>query len=264
MNYEVNMLTIEKMGHDEIVNAIKTEFDYIRLCQGMIKPFGFQAREVLDRFIALSLRKFLCDDSSMLKSLCPDFKMPPLCGRKMEFPGENEEMKLIEIHPYIHIKPQNEWISIDNWLDERVAWIEKGADGIPEMYRDSFFREILSRCQDKTLEGLFVLDEVVENGKNIKVRKLTDPINNRQIVYDCLKKHGYYDLSIRRMIKFIADKQGAHLENNKSMWIHMANSGNDGGESAISVFATHMIYAATKQIKELKDYYIIEQIIETL
>ena len=81
---------------------------------------------------------------------------------------------------------------------------------------------------------------------------------------ECLKNRGYYDLSIRKMIKFIADKQGAHLENRESTWISTANNGYVWGESAVSVFATHMIYAATKQIKELNDYYPIDQMMETL
>ena len=73
-------------------------------------------------------------------------------------------------------------------------------------------------------------------------------------VFTYLKEKGYYDLTIRRMIKFIADKSAAHLEASESAWIRAANSSKDYAESAVSVFATHMIYAATKQIKEFENY----------
>ena len=83
-------------------------------------------------------------------------------------------------------------------------------------------------------------------------------------MYSILKEKGYYDLTIRRMIKFFADKQGAHLDDKKSSWFSLANSGKDWRYSAISAFATHMIYAATRQIHGLKDYLLTNPQIETL
>ena len=86
----------------------------------------------------------------------------------------------------------------------------------------------------------------------------------KETVYSFLKDKGYYDLTIRRMIKFFADKQGAHLDDKKSTWFELANSGKDWSYSAISAFATHMIYAATHQIYGLKDYLLVNPQLETL
>jgi hypothetical protein len=44
----------------------------------------------------------------------------------------------------------------------------------------------------------------------------------------------YYDLTIRRMIIFFADKQGAHLDDKKSSWFSLANSGKDWKYSFIT------------------------------
>ena len=88
LRYEVNFLTLESISGDSIIRAIESEFDFVQLCQSMIKPFGSQARDYLDRFIALSLRKFLCDGNSLLKKRCPEFKMPPLEGCHFDCPGE--------------------------------------------------------------------------------------------------------------------------------------------------------------------------------
>lgn len=93
LRFEVNFLTLESIKGDSIIQAIESEFDFIQLCQSMIKPFGSQARDYLDRFIALSLRKFLCDDNSLLTKTCPDFKMPPLEGYHFDCPGEKNDMR---------------------------------------------------------------------------------------------------------------------------------------------------------------------------
>lgn len=69
-------------------------------------------------------------------------------------------------------------------------------------------------------------------------------------------------MSIRRLIKHIADKQGAHLDTTSSPWIRMSNDGMS--ISTIFVFASEMIYAATVQIKELEDYYLVKPMMETL
>ena len=60
------------------------------------------------------------------------------------------------------------------------------------------------------------------------------------------------------------DKRGAHLDVMDLPWISMANRGNNIHYSAISTFATHMIYAATKQIRGLKDYLVTNSMIEKL
>lgn len=89
-----------------------------------------------------------------------------------------------------------------------------------------------------------------------------DPEHNRKKVYDLLKENGYYDLTIKTLIKYIADKNGAHLDTRKSHWIGMTNHAAKIELSAISVVATHMIYAATKQIKGLHDYYDVPPLME--
>ena len=98
------------------------------------------------------------------------------------------------------------------------------------------------------------------------LRSTMGSILREKIIYtediSFLKEKGYYDLTIRRMIKFFADKQGAHLEENKSTWFSLANTGKDWKYSAISAFATHMIYAATRQIHGLEDYFLINPRLE--
>jgi len=259
LRYEVNFLTTDKKNRTETIRAIEAEFDFVRMCQGMIKPFGFQAKKALDGFIALSLRKLLCDKQSMLKAVCLDFKMPPLSGSLFECLGEHGEMQVYEMYPDIRVKPQSEWISLDDWLNEKIAWIDKGVDDIPEAYEDSFFQMISSRFGNNSFEQYFVSEIQENSGK--KIWRLRET-NTKQQVYDLLKSKGYYDLSVKRLIKYIADKHGAHLDASDSMWINLANDSTNMNHSAISVFAIHMIYAATQQIPELKDYLDLHPMLE--
>ena len=263
LDYEVNFLTASPISRSDKIRTIESEFDFVQMCQKMIKPFGFEAKKGLDRFIALSLRKLLCDEQSMLIQVCPNFKMPPLSGLLFDCPGENNDMKLHSINPDIRIRPQNEWLPLKKWLDEKIAWIDKDVSDIPDVYTDRFFRMIVERIGNQSFAESFYREEIEEQDNKSIIWKLKDT-HDKEKIYRILKTKGYYELTIRRMIKYIADKKGAHLDASHFLWVDMANSGKNINQSAVSVFATHMIYAATKQIKELKDYLETNPMIETL
>ncbi len=105
---EINFLTEDRTFQGiNAINEIETEFDLILLWWSMMAPFGIDARKILDRFMALSLRKLLCDKNSLLRKVCPTFKMPPLNGKVFKCPGDNNEMALTEIHPSMKIAPKD-------------------------------------------------------------------------------------------------------------------------------------------------------------
>lgn len=257
LGYEVNFLTEDTvLVGDSAIRAIKAEFDLIQLWQSMILPFGSRAWIVLDRFMALSLRKMLCDNKSLINMICPTFRMPPLKGQKLKIPGEKGEIKLIEIQPDFEMSPQSEWVPLKDWLDEKIAWIEKDVSDIPDVYEDRFFKKIVARLGNNDFERLFRPKTIRFDNSEMNIWELINKTEGRQRAYSILKSNDYYDLSIRGMIKHIADKQGAHLDKGNSPWIRMANNSSEEGHSAISVFSTQMMYAAAKQIKGLEKYYI--------
>jgi hypothetical protein len=190
LRYEVNFLTIEEMGRSQKISSIEAEFDFVQMCQSMIKPFGLEARESLDRFLALSLRKLLCDENSLLKSVCPEFKMPPLTGVSFSCPGEQNEMKLFEVRPDILIKPRKDWISLADWLEERIAWIDKQADDVPDAIEDRFFQKIIKRIGTDSFKEYFLRDVIEIEGKEAVIWRLRDPCVNREKVFNILKEKG--------------------------------------------------------------------------
>ena len=257
--YEVNFLTEDdQLVGERLCRTIKAEFDLIRSWQSMANLFGYEARKVLDNYIALSLRKLLCDKESLILKICPSFKMPPLTGKEFRCPGEEGEMQLVEINPDITIEPESKWIPLVVWLNEKIAWIEKDVTNIPDAYSNMFYSMLSRKMPTKKFTDLF---ECKYDG-NDKIWCLRNPQSDKQKIYEMLKDNGYYDLKIRTLIKHIADKYGAHLDDKKSVWIRMANQSSDMYTSAISAFATQMIYVATKQIEGLSDYFSVPQQME--
>ena len=262
---EINFLTEERMSRTEMITELRHEFDFICFCQALMNPYGIEAKKMLDKFIALSLRKLLIDGGSILLKVCPDFKMPPLTGHVFDCPGENQEIRMQAIMTEIHVKKQEEWIPVDEWLNQIIAKIDKTAADIPILISDIFFQKIMRATGNRTdIQNCYQAEEIEDGGKINTIWRLKKPEENQAEVFAILKEAGYYDLSVRRMIKHISDKQAAHVDQGKSVWIGMENASKDHRQSAISAFATQMIYASTKQIKELTDYWNVHPIMETL
>ena len=146
-------------------------------------------------------------------------------------------------------------------LQERIAWINRGPEDIPDAYGDWFYHMLLKPLKKDGFDMFFRPDKD-EACHRIWIFK--NPSKDKQRVYEMLKNAGYYDWTIRTMIKHIADTQSAHMDKTRSIWISAANQGKESGRSAISTFASQIIYAATKQINGLGDYLLVEYVSETL
>ena len=79
--------------------------------------------------------------------------------------------------------------------------------------------------------------------------------NANQQIHDILDKIGYNTLSVFDFLKHMSDKRGAHIDIGHSLVIEMINNADPTGLTPIHYFAAQMIFAAKKQIPELKDYW---------
>lgn len=206
-NGEVNFLTEEVMSRSEMITELWHEFDFICFCQALMNPYGIDARKMLDKFLALSLRKLLIDKSSLLLRVCPDFKMPPLSGKIFDCPGENKDIKSKTVWTDIHVKKQCEWIPVEEWSNQIISKIEKTAEDIPILVSDRYFQKIMRVTGNKKeIQSYYQQEEIDSNGLKETIWRLKDPEENQAKVFKVLKEYGYYDLTIYRMIKHIADK----------------------------------------------------------
>ena len=78
-----------------------------------------------------------------------------------------------------------------------------------------------------------------------------------------MKQVGYYDLTIYDFIKHLSDKRGAHIDPGLSPLIKGIIESKGMIFTPVVCFGLQLIYAAKKQIPELKDYWTeMDRIIE--
>ena len=92
--------------------------------------------------------------------------MPPLVGGVYNCPGENQEMKLVQINPDVHVKCQKDWMPLDMWLREKISWIEKDENDIPLAYGDRFYCSLAKKLEDTCFKDLFSKDIIDDSIKS--------------------------------------------------------------------------------------------------
>lgn len=119
---ELNFVDEFNLSRKGMINEIKTEFDIIRLCFQEKNQLDKQYLPMLDRILIMPLRKLLCEESSVLLNVCPDFKMPSLVGIKAVVSGNHTI-----IRPPFTVE---HWILVEQWLKQNISWFDRDADTI--------------------------------------------------------------------------------------------------------------------------------------
>lgn len=160
---------------------------------------------------------------------------------------------------------RNSWISLSDWLGDKIAWIDKTENDLPYGFDIYTYKNIINRVNSlnrthknvlNTFQSYFVEEEIEYKGEMRKIWKIADS-KNPQIVHDIysiLKQIQYYDLSLYSFIKEIADARGAHIDSGMMPIVAIVNKSIIPGYSAIAIFAIQMIVVACQQIPELSDY----------
>lgn len=250
----VSELTLSRHG---MIEEIRAEFDIVKV--GLLqKDNNDFSSNVADRIIVMSLRKLLCErnkNKSVILTVAPDFKMPRLIGREVEL---NDKLKVI-LPPY-EMSPMADWIPLDEWLDQKIAYFDRSVDNLPDAIAASTFTSILnklSKADKNQLSSLMNLQDIEFRGEIESCYVINNPDyrEDREIIYELFKKAGYYDLTLFNFIKHLADKRGAHIDLAIAPMITVINGSHKSGWTAVKCLALQMIYAATHQITELKDYW---------
>ena len=102
-------------------------------------------------------------------------KLSPLTGTEIEL---DNKMKMIR--PNLNVAPQEEWIPVEQWLEQNIAWFEKSALDLPDMIPDFVYESILKKFKkaDKAVfESMFETQEVMYQGNISKIHTRVDAIN---------------------------------------------------------------------------------------
>ncbi|WP_205609209.1 hypothetical protein [Clostridium botulinum] len=256
---ELNFVDEFNLSRNGKIKEIITEFNIIRLCLQETNELDKQYHPMLDRILVMPLRKLLCEDSSVLLSLCPDFKMPPLIG----FPAMVSENQTI-IRPPFSVKPIDQWIQLNQWLEQKISWFDRDANSAANMIPNFSYECIMKKLNGRKykaykpkFESMFHKKQIEIRGEMNEVyckRNPTDESANQEI-YQILEMIGYNTLSLYDFLKHMSDKRGAHIDVGHSLVVEMVNSADSSGLTPVHYLAIQMVFAAKKQIQELENYW---------
>ena len=256
---ELNFVEEFNLSHIGMIKEIRTEFDIIRLCLAEIQELGDEYLPMLDRIIVMPLRKLLCENTSVLLRVCPNFRMPPLDGFVISLSNNQEA-----IRPPFKIAEVEEWITVDAWLKQNISWFNRDANNtarmIPKYSYDCITRKLNGRAfrhLKSKFESLYEQKEVEYKGAIESVYvpvNPTDPVDSQE-AFNILEEIGYNKLSVYDFIKHISDKRGGHIDVGHSLEVAVINQADSINLTPVHYFALQMIYAAKKQILDLNDYW---------
>lgn len=255
MTPELSFVTEFDLARAGMIEEIKTEFDIIRLCITQLKELGKEYLPMIDRILVMPLRKLLCERNSVLLKVEPSLKLSPLMGKEIEL-----DYKLKMISPDLTIAPRDKWIPVNQWLEQKIAWFDKSASDLPDMFPDFTYESILNKFKKNEkvrFESMFEMQEVMYQGTRTKIHTRVDASNQtkNEDIFSMLKVIGYYDLSLYNFLKHLSDKRGAHIDIGHSPVVTLVNSPKAGIITPVLCMAIQMIWASKHQVPELADYW---------
>lgn len=224
---ELNFVDEFNLTRHGMISEIEQEFNTIKLCLQQTKLLDKQYQPMIDRMIVMPLRKLLCEKSSVLLAVCPDFKMPPLSGIEVEI-GDNQHL----VHTPFITKRIDEWIPLDQWLEQVISWFDRDQNSIAQMLPQFSYDYIVKRLNSKQFKhmknefvSLFKSEQVEYRGEviDVYVRTYPDDLGKNTRIFEILDEIGYNKLSLYNYIKHISDKRGAHIDVGHSLVVEIVN-----------------------------------------
>ena len=147
MKSELSFLMEFNLNRGGMLKEVETEFNIIKVCYKLSGELGVEQSPMINRILVMPLRKLLCEKNSVLLKLIDDLKLPPLTGTEIEL---NDKLKIIM--PSFTIAAQDKWITVDHWLNQNIAWIDKTVSDLPDVFLESMFKSILNKLKKLTKE----------------------------------------------------------------------------------------------------------------
>lgn len=256
---ELNFVEEFNLSRQGMIQEIETEFNIIRLCIQEMEELDAKYHPMLNRILVMPLRKLLCENSSVLLNVCPDFRMPPLEGFQITLDDEQ-----VIVRPPYKVKNIVQWISVQEWLEQSISWFNRDVNSMAEILPQSTYKGILNKLSGKKyknlksqFEEIYSKKQVEYKGEILDVYCKQNPMDTsvNQKISEILDEIGYNRLSIYDFIKHMSDKRGAHIDIGHSLVVELINDKDAIGLTPIHYFAIQMIYAAKIQIPELAAYW---------
>ena len=243
---ELNFVESQKISRNGLLKELNTQMNIIKHCLVECKNSEILDNETTDQIIAVQMRKLMCEKDALLKKIMPDFKMPQIKGREISVGNMRFIIPPLEA---------GKLISLDDWLEQDVAWLE-----LPQIYDAEYitnecFRGICNKLNKKKQFGTLYQEEtVIYMDEELQVFKRKNLAKNedREVLIQLVKESGYANLSIYTFIKNIADKKGAHTDSNYSVMMEIVNS-EVSNYTLIQLLAKQLLDAIKKQVNIVEE-----------
>jgi hypothetical protein len=163
---------------------------------------------------SVELRKLLCDENPSIYAVDPNPKFSSFELNYTKISGPYLET-VFEILPEHMVSKKPNLMSLDNWLSQKIIYYDRQAEDISNEIDEKTFQAIIDNLyqNDKKCFTNFYHPSIAEfKDEKIKVFSRNDSKNIEQTknIYKILNKVGYNFIDVRKVIKLIANKFGAH------------------------------------------------------
>lgn len=252
---QLNFISEFNLSRNGMIKEIKTEFDIIRLCLAETEKLPKENVKILDRILVMPLRKLLCETSSVLLAVEPNFKLSPLTGPIIEL---NNKLRITRSS--LELQTIDKWIPVSTWLKTNIAYFDRDVCDLPRAIPEFDYHCImnkLKKAEKLEFEQFFQKENVTYHGKPsvIYERILPEDTNSNAEIFDYLQNIGYNQLTIYTFLKHQSDKRGAHIDVGHSLLIEMSDNPITKHITITLCIAIQLIVAAKTQIPELANYW---------
>lgn len=213
---QLNFAFSLNISKNNYVSQVNDSIEILKLCMKNI--IMDNEVKIYRQIASVELRKLLCEGKeSSIFSITKKPKMPNLV---LEYLHVEDELESVHIADWRKmLEKSNEEMTLDKWLDQKIVYCDRNPENISKELEasilENIFKQMRSNSEKNKIRSYFIESENEYNGGKIKtfVRKNPDNSVENKHIFRILNKYGYNFIDVRRSIKLVANKLGAHTSN---------------------------------------------------
>ena len=243
MDYQLNFINYLKKSNRGLEKALEESYQIIYVCIPLIPKV-----KALRKVIATQLRLLLVDrKNSLLYKIDNNITLPPL---KNNYKKSLDDLYWIDLDDMFDDKVDE--IPLQQWLEQNVYYFDRDINNLPKIFDDIFFTQIIDKFENgdkEFIKNCFKEKEIDIPNQGITMHyllkeNLSD--KDKKKLLELLNSKGYNNLTIGNLIKLVADKEGAHLDDKSPIGLLFSDINEDR--------VIHLDIIAIEVLKKIKSY----------
>lgn len=212
---QLNFAFSFSISKNNYTSQVNDSIDILRICLKNI--FSKNEVKIYRQIASVELRKLFCEGkNSSIFSVTEKPKMPTLILDYHLI--DDSELIYFADHNRMRVE-SDEYIDLDKWLAQKIIYCDRKPEDIAKEFEvsalENIFKQMRSSREQNDVRNYFVRSENTFNGEKIStfVRKNPNNVTENNHIFKVLNKYGYNFIDVRRTIKLVANKIGAHTSN---------------------------------------------------